>query len=133
MSATKLLDYLGEGHQRVANADDRATVYRHIPWDNSSGGPTQMPCVQVLLVFDERNVARLCLGEGAGIRDGQVGVAQDFAPHPLGQGPDGDGHGGPHFPCKSQNPIAEFAKGNGIRRPLARSTDWVVSQGISAK
>jgi hypothetical protein len=37
----------------------------------------------VLVVFNERDVAGLSVGEWTCVRDGQVAVAEDFASHPL--------------------------------------------------
>lgn len=56
-------------------------------------------------MFNEGDVAGLSLGERSGVRDGQVAVAEDFAPYPLGEMPDCDGHGGPLLPCVPLNPL----------------------------
>jgi hypothetical protein len=61
----------------------------------------------MLFVLDKSDIAGLGLGQSAGIRDGEVGIAEDFTSHPFGQGPDCDGHGAPLFlQATEPNPVS---------------------------
>jgi hypothetical protein len=104
-AAPKLPHHQGKGIKWIGNADDRPAVDRYVSRHNGRGCEAGVPGAQVLLVFDKCDVARLCLGKCPGIRYGYVAIAEEFTPHTLCQGPDGDSHGGPHFPCKPQKPI----------------------------
>jgi hypothetical protein len=88
---------LGEGHERVADANDRSAVHRNRGRHDRGRGAAVVPLGEVFRVGDEGDVAGLGVGEGAGVRDGQVGVAEHFAPHALRQLTDGECHGGGPF------------------------------------
>ena len=119
-----MLNDLDEGHERVSDANHRPTVDRSAGWDNRRRGAAGVPGREVPVIFHKGDVARLGIRERAGGGDQLIAIAQDFAPDPLGEFSDGDGHGEPLLPCEARTPVSGSAEGSEFALSGARPTRW---------